>query len=72
MNGVKKGIRSVHQALAGAPPNRFVSRADVKHFSFGRISHPEDFADVLGQLAETLLAFAQDRLCPLTLDTERE
>ena len=47
MNGVEEGMRSLHQALAGTPPNRFVSRAYVKHLSFGRIGHPEDFADVL-------------------------
>ncbi len=56
------------QALAGAPPDLLVSRADVDHLVLLDIGHPEDFPDALGQLAETVLAFPKRRLRALAID----
>src|SRR5262249_7467247 len=41
-------------------PDFLIARADVNHSLFGQIGHPEYFAYRFGQLAESLLALAQD------------
>src|SRR5207302_11223208 len=53
------------QALAGAPPDGFVSGADVEHPPRVGGGDPEDVGDVLGELAETLLRLLQLALGPL-------
>ena len=64
VKGLQPALGQVVQALAAAAPNGFVRRADVEHLGAGRVVHPEDFADVVGQLAEAFLALAQGRLGP--------
>src|ERR1700719_1396582 len=64
------------QALAAASPDFFVGGADIVHPGILIIAQPENFMNVLRQLAKTLLAFPQSLLCPLVLgnvarDTEQ-
>src|SRR5258707_15062975 len=67
VNGLKPGGRGPIKALAGMTPKGFVSRAYEKQLVLRRVAHPENFADVFGQLAELLVGFAQARLGRFTL-----
>ncbi len=56
MDCLKPGAGLSIEALAGASPHPFVSRADVKHPILRRVGDPKDFLNGLRQFTEALLA----------------
>ena len=57
------GLQPVHRVLvdtfAGPAPNLFIGGADIEELGGRRVHHPEDFANVFGQLAKLLFAAAK-------------
>src|SRR5213594_897143 len=62
---LKPGAWRCVQAFASAAPDVLVAGADVHDPVLLRVAHPENFLDVLCQLAEPLLALMQGFLRPL-------
>ncbi len=72
MHGVQPvGGRRI-ETLAGTAPDRLVRRTHVEHLVLGGVGHPEHLRDVLGQLPESFLAFAQAAANPLLVFQQAE
>ncbi len=59
VDGPQEGVAVGVQVPGGIAGHLFVSRADIKEAVGGHVGDPKDLADILGQLAELLLAGAQ-------------
>ena len=59
MDTVDPGTWSLVKTLARSSPDFFVGRAHVERSAPATLLHPEDLANILRQLAETLLGVAQ-------------
>src|ERR1700723_1418319 len=59
MNGLRPTGRVLVKTLAGPLPDMFISRVRVDYLRSFSVHHPKDFAYVLRQLPELLLALSQ-------------
>src|ERR1017187_3368260 len=66
-HGLRPGHRVQVEAFAGPAPNQFIGRADIERLGGCRVRYPEDFVNVLGQLAELLFAALEGFLGLLAL-----
>ena len=55
---IEPGTGLLIEALTRSSPNRLIGRADIKGVGVVWIFQPEDLIDMLGQLAEALLALS--------------